>query len=82
MNYLYYESNKKKSFSIEMAVIIIILIFIIILLFYLMNLLERNKDINKEETKLTGTDTVLTEFNIKDLANNSGYSIVRSFKNK
>lgn len=77
---MYYEKRKNNSFAI--ALILIFLIIIIVILISLMNRIDNdvfNKDKNIE---LTGTDTVLTEFNVKDLAKNASYSLVRSVKIK
>lgn len=77
---MYYEKRKNHSYGIGL-----ILLFLAIIIFILINLIQRieNNYWNKEEnSETTGTDTVLTEFNLQDLAKNASYSVVRSFKIK
>lgn len=71
---MYYENRKNNSFG--MAIILIFLVAITIILISLMQKVESNFLSVNEEVKLAGTDTILNEFNIKDLAENSSYSVV------
>lgn len=71
---MYYEKRKNNSFAIA-----VILAFLIAIIFILLNLVEKieNNFLGVEEkVELTGTDTVLEEFNLQDLVNNASYSIV------
>ena len=74
---MYYE--KRKNYSFAIALILFFLVIIILILLNLIGKIDNNKN---QEIALTGTDTVLTEFNLQDLAKNAGYSVVRCFKNK
>ena len=71
---MYYE--KRKNNSIAIVIIIIFLIAIIFILLNLVEKIERNFLGEEEKIEPTGTDTVLAEFNMKDLVNNASYSIV------
>ena len=77
---MYYESKKNKSYGI--ILILLLLMVIIIILLSLVKMIENNYLIESKISEETGTDTVLTEFNSKDLAKNTSYSVVRSFKIK
>ena len=77
---MYYEKRKNNSFIF--AIILIFLVIIIVILMGLMFKLD-NVEVNKNlKIESTGTDTVLNEFSVQDLAKNAGYSVVRSFKIK
>ena len=77
---MYYESKKNKSFGI--LLILLLLSIIIIILLSLIKRIENSFLVNSRNLEETGTDTVLTEFSLQDLAKNTSYSIVRSFKIK
>ena len=77
---MYYESRKNKSYGI--LLILLLLTIIIIILLTLIKRIEKNFLINSKNLEETGTDTVLTEFNLQDLAKNASYSVVRYFKIK
>ena len=77
---MYYESRKNKSYGI--LLILLLLSIIIIILLGLIKKLENNFLVSPKNSEETGTDTVLTEFNLQDLAKNTSYSVVRSFKVK
>lgn len=71
---MYYEKRKNNSFAT--AIILAFLIAIMFMIFSLMQKIEKSFLREKEETKLAGTDSVLAEFSLKDLAKNSSYAIV------
>ena len=71
---MYYEARKKSSVGI--VFILILLIIIIFVLVRLGQKIENRFWENNEKVELTGTDTVLNEFNLQDLIENAGYSIV------
>lgn len=77
---MYYEKRKNNTYGV--ALIIVFLVIIIVILINLMKKIENNFLGKKEEVELTGTDTVLNEFNLQDLAENASYSIVRNFEIK
>lgn len=72
----------KKSNSYGIGIIIIFLIVIIFILINLINRIEKNMFSIPKDIEPTGTDTVLAEFSLQDLAKNSSYSIVRSIEIK
>ena len=74
---MYYEKRKSNFYGI--ALILLFLIIIIFILINLMRKIEANFLNEKTYAKPTGTDTVLSEFNLQDLAKNASYSIVRNF---
>ena len=72
---MYYETKKQTSFT--MALILIFLVVITVILITLVQKIERSSALSKTENiELTGTDTVLTDFNLQDLVKNASYSIV------
>ena len=79
MQIMYYEKKKNNSFGI-----ILILLFLAVIIMILISLIEKvdRSIVSFEATQQTGTDTVLAEFSIENLAKNASYSIVRSFKIK
>lgn len=77
---MYYESRKNKPYGI--LLILLLLATIIIILLSLMKRIENNFFVSSKDYEETGTDTVLTEFSLQDLAKNTSYSVVRSFKIK
>lgn len=71
---MYYETKKSKPYGV-----VLILLFLAVIIIILLSLIKRmENDIwnNAQELEVTGTDTVLTEFNLKDLAKNASYSVV------
>ena len=77
---MYYEKRKNNSYGI--ILILLLLIVIIFILISLIGRIENNFWNEENDLESTGTDTVLTEFNLEDLAKNASYSVVRSFKIK
>ena len=77
---MYYE-NKKSGFW-GVMLILLFLSFIIAILINLINKVDSVTNINKMEVEETGTDTVLNDFGVENLVENSSYSIVRSIKAK
>ena len=75
---MYYE--KRRGFSYSAALILILLAIIIVILLTLLKRVDNNWNYEKQEIKLTGTDTIKEEFNLQDMAKNTSYSIVRNFK--
>jgi len=71
---MYYENRKKGSLGI--ALILLLLVFIIFILIRLGKIMEYQGIQKTEKTELTGTDTVLNEFNLQDLVQNASYSVV------
>lgn len=72
---MYYETRKNKSLGI--ALILVLLVVIIAILISLIKIIENNSvDSSYKNIEATGTDTVDSEFSPKDLAKNSGYSVV------
>jgi len=77
---MYYEKRKNNYLGI-----FLILLFLLVIIFILVNLInkiDRSLNLQKITTEETGTDTVLAEFSVKNLAENSSYSVVRNFQIK
>ena len=77
---MYYEKKKNNFYGI--ALILLLLLVIILILISLTKRLDANYWMEAKKSEPTGTDTVLTEFNLQDLAKNASYSIVRNIKIK
>lgn len=71
---MYYEARKKNSVGI--VFILILLIIIIFILIRLGQKIEHRLLNVNENVELTGTNTVFNEFNLQDLIENAGYSVV------
>ena len=71
---MYYEKRKNNSFGI--ALILVFLIIICVILIRLTQKVENNILDAGQQIELTGTDTVLSEFNLQNLVKNASYSIV------
>lgn len=71
---MYYETKKNKPYGI--VLILLLLAIIIVILLSLVKRVENSFLKFSEKSEETGTDTVITEFSSKDLAKNSGYSVV------
>ena len=67
---MYYENKKNGFWGVLLP--LLILGFLSIIVVILVNL------INRVDVMETGTDTVLNDFGIENLVENSSYSIVRS----
>lgn len=71
---MYYERRKNNS-----LVTLLILAFLVLITFILISLMQKIEksflSVN-EKTELTGTDTILNEFNLQNLVENVSYSIV------
>jgi len=71
---MYYE--RRKNNPVGIMLISGFLVIIIIILVNLINKIDKNININDMEAELTGTNTVLAEFNIENLVENASFSIV------
>jgi len=78
---MYYENNKKNGF-LGVLLILAFLSVIIVILINLINKVDSVTNLNNLETEETGTDTVLNDFGVDNLVENSSYSIVRNIKIK
>lgn len=74
MSGIYYEN--RRNHSLGMALILLFLVAIIVILINLGQKIGAYELPLKEKTELTGTDSVLNEFNLQDLVKNASYSIV------
>ena len=72
---MYYETTRKNK-SYGVVLILLLLAVIIVILLSLIKRVEGNSINNPENLEETGTDTVLTEFNLQDMAKNASYSVV------
>ncbi|MCI8310369.1 MAG: hypothetical protein HFJ45_09520 [Clostridia bacterium] len=76
---MYYENKKNGFWGVLLPLLILgFLSIIVVILVNLINRVDVMANVNNLDVKETGTDTVLNDFGIENLVENSSYSIVRS----